>query len=178
MIRLLRSLRARLAAEDANATIEFVFLFPLFIGIFSSSFEAAMLTSRQVLLERATDMVVRELRLGIGETPTHDELKTRICEYAGVIPDCDQSLNIELEIVSTETFAIRTGAVQCVDREQDITPALSFTPGLKNELMLVTVCAVFQTMNPVSGLGLRLPKLGGNGYYGIVATSAFVNEPS
>jgi Flp pilus assembly protein TadG len=177
MKRLINRLRGLCRAESGSATIEFVILFPFFIGIFSSAFEASILTTRQVMLDRAVDLAVRELRLGIGGTPTHDQLKAKICNYAGLIPNCDQSLHIELETVSTDTFAMRTGQVQCVDRDQNIAPVQSFTPGTKNELMMVTVCAVFKPMNPTSGLGLKLPKVAGGSYYGLVSISAFVNEP-
>ena len=178
MKRLINRLRGLCRAENGSSTIEFVILFPFFILIFTSAFEASILTTRQVMLDRGVDLAVRELRLGIGDTPTHDQLKAKICNYAGLIPNCDNSLHIELEKVSTDDFAMRTGQVQCVDRDQDIVPAQSFTPGTKNDLMLVTVCAVFRPLNPTSGLGLKLPKVNGGSYYGLVSMSAFVNEPS
>ncbi len=178
-MRLFRSLLRRLRREDGNATIEFVILFPFFIGLFASSFEAAYVTMRQVMLERATDIVVRNVRLGIGGTPTHDSLKRDICNTAGIIPDCMQSLHIEFEKIDKSTFALRTGAVQCVDRDEEIVPATNFNQDNDdNDLMLMTVCAVFQPMVPTTGLGLKLPKVNGGSYYALVAITAFVNEPN
>ncbi len=163
--------------EDGNATIEFCFLFPFFIMIFASSFEAAYVTMRQVMLDRATDIVVRNVRLGIGGTPTHATLKADICNTAGIIPDCMNNLHIELERVDN-SWTMRTGAVQCVDRDEDIVPNILFNPGADNDLMLMTVCAVFEPMVPTTGLGLKLPKVNGGTYYALVSITAFANEPN
>lgn len=177
-MRALRSLLCRLRSDKGTATIEFVILFPFFIALFGSSFEAAYITMRQLLLERATDIVVRDVRLGIGGTPTHATLKRDICNAAGVIPDCMQSLHIELERVEKSDWSVRTGQVKCVDRDEDIEPAINFTPGDDNDLMLMTVCAVFEPMVPATGLGLKLPKVNGGKYYALVAITAFANEPN
>ncbi len=134
------------------------------------------MNTRHALLERAVDLAVRELRLGVDSTPTFDELRSTICNYAGVIPDCNNALFIELEAVSTADFNFREGQVQCIDRDEEIVPAVSFTPGAINDLMLVTACAVFRPMVPVTGLGLKLPKVNATDY-ALIAMSAFVNEP-
>jgi len=177
MKKLLKSLRARFARENGNATIEFVILFPVFISLVTSAFEAGLFTTRQAMLERATEVAVRELRLGLDTVQTHDELKARICNEAGLIPQCDSALLVELVPVSTATWDMRTGATNCIDRDEDITPATTFQQGVSNELMLVRVCAVVSPMNPVSGLGLKMPKVNESDY-ALVAASAFVNEPS
>lgn len=177
-MRRLRSLLRRFAGENGSATIEFVILFPFFIGIFASAFEAAYVTMRQAMLDRAVDIVVRNVRLGVGGTPTHETLKRDICNTAGVIPDCMNSLHIEMELVSKSTWYVRTGAVQCVDRDEEVEPAINFTAGNDNDVMLMTVCAVFKPMVPTTGLGLKLPKVNGGTYYGIVSITAFSNEPN
>lgn len=177
MIRFLRSLRDRFAREDGNATIEFVILFPLFIGVFASSFEAGLLSTRHALLDRGVDLAVRDLRLGVDPSPTFEELKASICNYSGVIPDCDTALNLELEQIDKSDWQFRTGQVQCIDRDEEITPVVNFTPGAQHEMMLITVCAVIQPMVPVTGLGLKLPKVNTTDY-ALIVMSAFVNEPS
>lgn len=162
--------------EDGNATIEFVILFPLFIGIVASTFEAGILNTRHAMLERAVDLAVRELRLGLDATPTHDELRATICNYAGVIQDCNEALHIELERVSTTTWNFRTGDIQCVDRDEEISPVVNFNGGTLNDLMLITVCAAVSPMVPTTGLGLHLPRINSSDY-ALIAMSAFVNEP-
>lgn len=164
--------------EDGNSTIEFCIWFPFLIGLLGSSFEASFITTRQVMLAAAVDRVTRDLMLGNLGAPTHAELKSDICNRAGVIQDCTSSLHIELERVSTDTFTIREGAVQCVDRDEDSEPALNFTNGSQNDFMLMTVCAAVYPMVPITGLGMSLPKINGGSAYAIVAFSAFVVEPT
>jgi hypothetical protein len=135
------------------------------------------MTVRHVMLERATDIVIRDLRLGRGMAPTHDELKSQICNLAGIIPDCGTALHIELETVSKANWTYRTGQVQCVDRDEEIEPALNYVQGSPpNELMLVTVCVVVEPMVPTTGFGLSLPRVNSSDY-ALIAMSAFVNEP-
>lgn len=162
--------------EDGVSSIEFVILFPIYISVFGSAFEAGLLNTRYAMLERAVDLAVRDLRLGVDPTPTHAELVSSICNYAGVIPDCDNALHVELENISTTDWTFRTGAVQCVDRDENIKPVVNFTGGGLNALMLVTVCAAIEPMVPISALGMKLPKINSTDY-ALVAMSAFVNEP-
>lgn len=177
MKRLISNLRKRARCEKGTATLEFVILFPVFISIFGSAFEAGLYTTRQVMLERATDIAVRDLRLGTSTVATYQDLKARICNVAGIIPDCMNAVHVELAPVSTTDWNMRTGATACIDRDEDITPVTSFTQGGSNELMLVRVCAVVQPMSPMTGLGLKMPKVNASDY-ALIAASAFVNEPS
>ncbi|KMW57996.1 Flp pilus assembly protein TadG [Candidatus Rhodobacter oscarellae] len=175
MLRKLRHWRTR---EDGNATIEFVIWFPFFMSIFGSAFEASFVSFRQVMLGGAVERTVRDLQLGHLGAPSHSELKTIICNTAGFIPDCANSLHIEMERVSTSDFAFRKGAVQCVDKDELAEPALNFANGTSNDLILMTVCAAVSPMVPITGLGLKLPKINGGTHYAVVAFSAFVVEPA
>lgn len=181
MIRLLKPLFAGLRRlrkrEDGNATVEFVILFPMFMIIFVSAFESGLLMVRQVMLERALDLSVRGLRLGTWTPPTHDDLKRNICNLAGIIPDCMNSILVELQPVDKTTWQPLNVNAQCVDRDSTIAPVLNVNAGTDNELMLVRVCAVFDPIFPTTGLGMQLGK-DATGAYALVATSAFVNEPS
>ena len=182
MIRLSKSIAARmrqatrriLRAEDGNATIEFVIIVPLFLTIFMSAFECGLLMTRNVMLERAMDISIRDLRLGA--TPTHDQLKQKICTLAAIIPNCMSTVLLELRPVSTTTWQPLGTTVTCVDRTQVIQPITQFLPGVKNQMMLVRACAVFDPIFPLTGLGLKLPKDASGGYQ-LIASSAFVNEP-
>lgn len=179
MMRRLTHMLARLRrGEDGNASIEFVILFPVFIAVFASAFEAGLVAMRHSMLDRALDLAVRDLRLGDPDLRTHDDLKDAVCNYAGIIPECDESLHLELERISKENWSFRTGQVQCIDRDEDITPAVNFTPGTSNDMMLITACAVFSPMVPISGLGLKLPRVNGGEHYALISMSAYVNEPS
>jgi len=181
MTRFLRKLFRRSRREDGSATIEFVILFPLFIYVLSSAFDASIMTTRQAMLTGAVDRAVRDLQLGNLGSPTVAQLRSHICNLAGVIPKCDERLSIEMERISKTAWTFRTGKVGCVDVEEDTTPALTFQNGSSNDLMLLTVCAAARPIVPNTGFGLRMPKINGvNGgkYYGIVAMSAYVVEPA
>jgi len=171
-----RRVRRRLAAEDGVVSIEFVMWISLYIFVFLASVEAGVLLARVTMLDRALDIAVRDVRLGIGDIDEHDELVDRICDNTMIIKDCDTSLHLELRPVSTVTWEPLNSSTQCVDRTGDITPVMDFRIGGENELMLVRACAVVDPIFPTTGLGLRLPKDASGGYR-MVVSSAFVNEP-
>ncbi len=56
--------RRRSPEEDGTATIPFLLFLPFFMMLVISSLEMGMLMLRHVMLERALDMSVRDLRLG------------------------------------------------------------------------------------------------------------------
>ncbi|WP_089232067.1 TadE/TadG family type IV pilus assembly protein [Tropicimonas sediminicola] len=163
--------------EDGNASIEFVILFPIFMVLFMSAFEIGLVMVRQVMLDRATDIAVRTLRLGLWSDPNHDDLKDYICETAAVLPDCKTNLLIELSPVSTTTWAPLPDATTCVDKVQNIQPVTTFEEGIDHELMMVRVCALQQPLFPLTGLGLQLQRVDPD-HYALISMSAFVNEPS
>ena len=166
--------------EDGNATIEFVFLFPAFMFLFLTGFESGYYMVRNVMLERAVDVAVRDVRLGNGSVPRFEKLKERICEQASIIPDCVNSVQIEMQSVAItpgSTTAVN-GPVRCVDRlsEEDPETGTIYDAGNENELMIVRVCALSQPLFPTTRLGVGM-KVDVEGNYAIVATSGFVNEP-
>ncbi len=162
--------------EDGNATIEFVLLFPALITLFLMVVETGVLMTRSVMLDRAVDMSMRELRLGTLTPMTAEGLKKSICDNAVIISDCKNVLTLELRPISTSTWTPLGGAATCVDRSQNIKPVLEFKPGIQNEMMLVRVCAVFDPFFPTTGLAAQI-KLDSSGGYALVAMSAYVNEP-
>lgn len=98
---MIRFLRRFLRSEQGSASVEFVILFPVMFGLFLQSFEQGMYLMRQVSLDRALDLAVREVRLGMlddlidpAKTPAqqtqilHDAVKARICDYGSMLPDC------------------------------------------------------------------------------------------
>lgn len=177
MRRLAKWLSATFRREDGTATIEFVLVVPAILMIFMASFESGLLMARHIMLERSVDMTMRELRLGILVNPTHDSLKTEICSRTVVISQCESTIRIHMQPVSTTTWALPSDAPVCVDRAEPINPVTIVNPGSENEVMLVRVCVVVDAMFPTTGIGLGLPK-DGQGGYALVSMSAFVNEPS
>ncbi|WP_114286984.1 TadE/TadG family type IV pilus assembly protein [Candidatus Halocynthiibacter alkanivorans] len=163
--------------EAGTATIEFVILFPIFMTLLLSAFEVGMFMTRQVLLERGVDLAVRDLRLGLMVNPTPASLKTAVCEYAGPLAGCASTISIELRPISKETWVLPTAIVQCIDRNEEINPDLTFDTGTENELMLVRACMVIDPVFATSAIVAQMPKDESGGYQ-IYSSSIFVNEPN
>jgi TadE-like protein len=191
MIRALKRQLRAFGREDGNMTIEFVIVLPMIFSIFMMSFEAGLLMMRSVMLERAVDMTIRELRLGqipaAGPTALLAALKTRICSRTVIINNCDNSIRIELLPVDLNVWDMPTAAARCVDRTQPVQLVESFDPGGQHELMLARICVLQKAIFPTLGLGdPTLVGFGreltddqpGYGEYGLVAVSTFVNEPT
>lgn len=175
-----------LRRQDGNASVEFVFLFPLFMFLFLTGFEAGYYMVRNVALERAVDLAVRDVRLGNGnvngQVPGFAALKQSICSQAGIIPDCMQSVQVELRPVPTTPGGVAAtagGRVRCIDADAppDTDQQGTFDIGGQNQLMLVSVCAISKPMFPTTGIGVGM-RMDAQGNYALVASSAFVNEPA
>lgn len=171
--RLLATLRRN---ESGSSTIEFVIIFPAIMSLFMMSIEIGVMMTRGLMLDRAIDITMRDLRLGNMSPMTHDELKKEICENSLIIPDCLNSLSVELRPIEATTWNPLANVPKCYDKSEDIKPVLEFTAGSGNELMLVSACATFVPFFPTTGLAATM-KLQNSGEYAMIATSAFVNEP-
>ncbi len=175
--RLYRALRRLGLSESGAATVELVIVFPFFIGVFLSSYDVAMMNMRAVMMEQAMDKAVRRIRLSSGANLNYNLIKSDICDDAFLIPDCDNALQIEMQPVSTQTWAGITTGADCVARNQTLQPLIKFRNGAENELMLIRICAVVDPVFPGIGVGRTMPKDASGGYR-IIASSAFVNEPN
>jgi hypothetical protein len=162
--------------EDGTATIEFVILFPVFMVLFLSAFEIGLYMVRQVMLDRATDIAVRSLRLGQWDDPTHEKIKDYICELSMILPDCDENLRLNLSPVSETSWTYSPGSEICVDKTEEINEP-TFLPGIQHEMMMMHVCALQRPLFPTTGLGLQMPRQD-NDHYALISLTAFVNEPS
>lgn len=163
-------------AQDGAATVEFVLIFPVFMLILASTYEIGMANVRHVMLERGTDIAVRQIRLNTGAPPTKDQVRRMVCNVAGIIPDCMNALEIELRRVDKTTWNMPPRQASCVDRDETIQPVVAYENGLQNEMMMMRFCAVVDPMFPSYGLGYTMPK-DPTGGYRLVSITAFVNEP-
>ena len=162
--------------ERANASLEFVVLFPLVILLFCSAMEAGVLSVRQVMLDSAADDVVRTLRLSSSKSPTKDEINAQVCEKAVIFPDCMNAVTVEMKPIDTDTWDIASDSMNCVDRDDGFVPVEEYVSGGRDELMLLRICAVFNPVFPTVGLGAKLSRVNESDY-AIVTATAFVNEP-
>jgi len=162
--------------EDGSSTIEFVIIMPVIMTIFLMSIEVGVMMTRGLMLDRGIDITMRDLRLGNLTPMTHENLKNEICDNAMIIPECTESLSVELMPITTAGWAPTKSKPTCHDRADEIKPALEFIPGSGNELMIVSACATFNPFFPTTGLAATI-RLQNSGQYAMIATSAFVNEP-
>lgn len=177
------ALRRFLTDDSGEAAIEFVLVFPILFLVFTASFESSMYMARYVMFDRAVDMVVRDVRLGIFNKPTHQLLKQRICRegmLVGSVPTCMNRMKIWMQPVNTGTFAMTAPPKACVDKVQNINtsepPANEFAYGTDNDIMLMRICLKEQPMFPTTAVSLKMP-VEKDGSYIMQVTSVFVNEP-
>lgn len=171
-----RKIRRLIRSERGAASVELVIVFPFFLGVFLSSFDVAMMNLRAVMVERATDIAVRSIRLSSGATLNYEAVRNDICAQAYLIPDCQNALKIELVRVNTTSWNGLQNRPDCVARNNTIQPLIQFQNGQQNELMLIRVCAIVDPFFPGIGVGRSMPKDASGGYQ-VIASSAFVNEP-
>jgi Flp pilus assembly pilin Flp len=163
--------------EDGVAAVEFTLVFPIVLFMFVWAVELGLLMTKQVMLEHALDVTMRNLRLGVLPDPTTDTLKREICNRARIIGECESTITIELNPINTTNWQMPNTSVSCVNRDEDIVPVVSFNLGVQNEIMLVRACVIVEPLFPGTGIGAMLQKDAAGGY-GMAAVSAFVNEPS
>lgn len=163
-------------SEDGSSTIEFVILFPLIMLMFFNAVESGMMMIRYVMLERGLDMTVRSIRLGTSIEVDADDVKLMVCNGSGIIPDCLNTVKVEMVRVDPRNWTALPVEADCVDRNDPAAPLRAFTAGGTNDLMVLRVCALFDPLFPLAGLGFQMAKQDDQSY-ALVSTSAFVMEP-
>ncbi len=169
-------LRRFLADEGGNASVEFVIVFPLYLALMIMSIELGFVTLRHTLLERGLDIAVRDIRLGTGTAPEHDQIKQIICDNALMVRDCEQNLRLEMRPADLRAFNSLDTTVDCTDASEPSKPVRAFTPGQQNQLMLLRACLRFDPLFPDRALGSAL-ETDASGQSAIVSMTAFVQEP-
>ena len=176
MKRLGHYLRRFRRSQTGAATVEFVLIFPAVMTIMFSGIELGMVTLKQAMLEHAMDVTVRDIRLGTGQTMTHDDIRDLLCARSAVISDCQNTLRLEMIRLDPRSWDGTLAAPDCINRAEQIAPVRSFVNGQENELMLMRACAKFDPIFPSSGLGKQLSDTADGGY-ALIAVSVFVQEP-
>jgi Flp pilus assembly protein TadG len=168
--------KSLIKSERGSSTVEFVLCVPVIMAIFMASLESGVFMTRYIVLEQSVDKVMRNLRLGKYPDVTLAELKTEICERSSMLSDCESSITVDLQPISTTSWAFPADSTACVDRDEHITPSTTFNPGAEHQVMLVRVCVIQNAIFPTTGMGLKLAQ-DDQGGYALLAKSAFVNEP-
>lgn len=163
-------------SDDGAATIEFAITVPAMLLMLASSVDLGFVSIRHGMLERAMDQVVRDIRLGTGTAPQHDQIKDDICNLVGFIADCSNSLRLEMILIDPNNWVAPSTTADCIDKSEDVSPVRTFVNGNDNQLMLLRVCAKVEPIFGNFGLGKDLVK-DGAGEYALVSSTAFVQEP-
>ena len=177
MIRpLAKSLRRFRDSEDGSMVVPFALWVPVFVGLMVSTIEMGTITIRHSALERAMDQTVRDIRLGTGTNFTHQELKRDICDSAAVLPDCMNTLKLEMIRLDMRNFREPDYFPDCVDVAEQSDDQRNFQQGDSNEVMFLRACYKYDPFSPAGYLGGAM-MVDGNGYVALIATTAFVMEP-
>lgn len=176
ILSLRHNLRRFRESENGSGTIEFAITFPVMLLFLLSGLELGFVNLHHSMLERALDLTVRDIRLGTGSAPQHDEIKDMICARAGFIENCNDNLRLEMIQVDPRAWVPIPIEADCTDKSEEVVPVRSFVNGLDNELMILRACAKIDPIFPTSSLGADLAK-GTGGQYALVSTTAFVQEP-
>jgi len=178
---------ARFAKDESGVvTVEFVLIFPIFFGFFLMTYESGMISLRHVMLEHGVDVAVRDVRIGAIATPTVDNLKARICSKAGILPDCEDQIRLELIEQDLRSWTPMSSSIGCVDRGNPAGTPSTVAVSSPNRLMFLRACIRLDPVLPASTIGFtglgRTIKVSNDdtasgGSYALVALSAFVVEP-
>lgn len=161
---------------DANSSIEFVVFVPICLLILIAGIEAGVMTARQTMLERGMENTMRALRLGRLQPVTIESLRDRICRDTVILSNCRTTLLVELRRLEPRNIALPPGNAPCVNRAEQTVPAITLTPGVEHDLMLVRACMIIDPLFSISGRGLGLP-LDESGGLRMTTASVYVNEP-
>lgn len=165
-------------SEEGNASIEFVILFPVVFTIFVAALESGLMMVRWTSIDRASDMVIRSLRLGQYTNPDAIMLRREICNRTYAIENCFENTVVEVTRISRTTFTMPSSSTPCVTRTDTvIQPVTQVVPGQQNDLMLIRVCVTVNAMFPSSVYSIPM-QLDAQGGYAISVASVYVNEPS
>lgn len=158
------------------AAIEFALVVPVLLAIIFSTLEVGWIMVQSIMLDRALDMTVRELRIGSFANPTQEEMRKRVCDRAMVLINCEGNLALELVPIVTSADYPTDGA-RCVNRDSEIAPVLRFNPGARTQTVFVRACFVVDPITPMMGLSVVLSR-DETGALRLVSKSGFVNEPA
>ena len=174
--------------EGGTTSLEFVLVFPVFFGFFLTTLEAGVYSSRQVMLEHAVDVTVRDVRIGVIDQNDPAELRNAlrqgICDNASILPDCLNQLEVELIQKDPRSWSALDAEIRCVDRGNLDNPfdPTSIDGTGNNELMFLRACIRIDPFLVTSNLGKAFVAASAGdsaagGSYALVSTGAFVVEP-
>jgi len=179
MITPLKNMLRRFRKDENGAAImlEFVIFVPLIFSCFLMAVEMGIYSVRHMFLDRGLDITVRFVRLNTNTDMSHSQLKDMICDNAGFLEDCDNTLRLEMTPLDPRQFAAFDQGADCIDVSEPVTDPRGFDLGREHQLMILRACVKFKPVFPSSGLGYAFTK-DGSGRVKMISTAAFVQEPN
>ncbi|MCG3268875.1 TadE/TadG family type IV pilus assembly protein [Yoonia sp. I 8.24] len=182
MMRLRKWVRTFVADDSGVVTVEFLIVFPIFFGFFLMTYEMGIISVRNVMLERGIDMAVREVRIGVMAEPTSALLKESICDYAKILPDCENQLELEMLVRDVRAWVDIPTDVACVDRSVVTQAAVEFSNLGNNDIVFLRACIRIDPMLPTTGIGKAIVDAAegddaAGSSYALIASASFVVEP-
>lgn len=177
----LRPYLRRFARNDEGGVqaIGFIIVFIPFLAILTAGAELGILQTRQMMLERGLDITVRAIRLNPRQKPDANAIRNMTCDHAGIIPRCRETLKIEMIKQNPHNGMTVPALPDCTDLNNPAAPLRNFVMGQENELMFIRACVLIDPrLMRTLGLGAVLVGNSPTKTYPLVATSAYVVEPS
>lgn len=167
--------RSFLRDTDGTSTVEFVIVAPVVMFFFFWIVELGYVMTQQMMLDRAMDMTVREMRLSDSSTFTQAFITNSVCEKALIFKNCNTSLVLELTPITTSSD-IPTSAISCVDRANSVTPVTNFDAGSRGEIVFMRACLAVDPLLAGTSIGIDFTT-DESGALMLLAKTAFLNEP-
>lgn len=172
-----RFLNAFRKDESGTAVVSVALWTPVFLALILSAVELGTVTIRHTMLERGLDQAVRDVRLNQAGNVNHGQLKQLICDKAGVLPNCMDTLHLEMVQLDMFDWVEPPAGTDCTDVSEPVSPIRNFSVGTNQEMMLLKACYKYKPITPAGTISSSLAK-DAMGFTALVATSAFVHEPS
>lgn len=100
----------RFQDDDGSASVEFVIVFPVVIGMVLLIFEAGWVMTKMMMLDRGLDIAMRDIRLGKPDSGDRELIKQKICDRARIFTNCQFSLKVQMEEYVYEPGWVATDA--------------------------------------------------------------------
>ena len=91
-------------SERGATSVEFLIVFPLMFSIFLASVDFGVTMLRQVMLDRAVDNSIRDIRLGRIDANGGALLSDIICDRSAFLGNCKANIAVEMQRMDPETL--------------------------------------------------------------------------
>ena len=118
MITRMTSLFRRFARDESGNTntVAFAIWTPILLLTLATALEVGIYTARATLMERGMDIAARDIRLGTGTAPQHNEIVARICEEAVIIANCEDNMRLDTHTLAPSNAALITRAADICEQ--------------------------------------------------------------